>query len=167
VWTQHENSVARTLTQKGIETLSPTKRIIRRWRDRTQASEIPLFPGYVFARFDPERRLPVVVTPKVQGIVGFGKTPAPIDDAEIEAIRKVVASGMDVEGGPALTAGDRVQIVRGPLTGVIGTLLEKRSSLRLVVSVQTINRSISVEVTPDMLTPLADRQAGSQQYTQI
>jgi len=154
VWTQHENSVARVLTQKGIETVSPNKRVWRRWRDRTQVCEIPLFPGYVFAKFDPERKLPVLVTPKVQSIVGFGKNPAPISEAEIDAVRKVAEFGLDVESGPALTAGDSVRIVAGPLAGVRGVLIEKRSVMRLVVSVEMINRSISVEVTPDMLAPV-------------
>jgi transcription antitermination factor NusG len=155
VWTQHENSVARILAQQGIETLSPNKRVWRRWRDRTQACEIPLFPGYVFAKFDPERKFPVVITPKVQSIVGFGKNPAPISESEIAAVRKIADCGLDVGSGPALTAGESVRIVAGPLAGVSGVLTEKRSVMRLVVSVQMINRSISVEVTPDMLVPVA------------
>lgn len=151
VWTQRENRVNTILLQKGIETFLPTKRIWRRWCDRTQASDVPLFPGYVFAWFDPESRLPVLVTPKVQGIVGCGNVPAPVDDAEIEAIRILVASNLDVESCPALAVGERVDIVSGPLAGVSGVLTEKRSVLRLVVSIQLLNRSISVQVTPDML----------------
>jgi transcription antitermination factor NusG len=151
VWTQHENRVTTALFQKGIETFSPMKRIWRHWCDRTRASDIPLFPGYIFARFDPESRLPVLVTPKVTRIVGYGKIPEPVDDALIAAIKILVASHLDLDSGPALTVGERVDIVSGPLAGVSGVLIEKRSALRLVVSVELINRSISVQVTPDML----------------
>src|SRR5215469_14216682 len=118
---------------KGVETLLPTKRILRHWCDRTKTSEIPLFPGYVFARLDPERTLPVLVTPKVQRIVGFGKYPDPLPGEEIAAIRKVIDSGLDAESCPTPTIGGRVQIVSGPLVGVSGILTERRSSLRLIV----------------------------------
>jgi transcription antitermination factor NusG len=151
VWTQYEKVVNRALILKGVETLLPTKLILRHWCDRTRASEIPLFPGYVFARFDPERILPVLVTPKVQRIVSFGKYPHPIRDEEIAAIKKVVASGLDAENCDTPTVGECVQIVSGPLAGVSGILTDKRSSLRLIVSVELIHRSIAVEVTPSML----------------
>jgi transcription antitermination factor NusG len=151
VWTQHENRVNTILLQKGLETFLPTKRIWRRWCDRTQAADVPLFPGYVFAWFDPENRLPVLVTPKVQGIVGFGNVPTPVDDAEIGAIRILVASNLDIDSYPTLAVGQRVDIVSGPLAGVSGVLTERRSVLRLIVSIQLLNRSISVEVTNDML----------------
>jgi transcription antitermination factor NusG len=151
VWTQYEKAVNRALTLKGVEALLPTKRIVRHWCDRTKASDIPLFPGYVFARFDPDRTLPVLVTPKVQRIVSFGKYPHPIPDEEIAAIQKVVASGLDAESCPTPTIGECVRIVSGPLAGVSGILTEKRSSLRLIVTVELIHRSISVEVTPSML----------------
>ena len=151
VWTQYEKVVSTALTLKGIETLLPAKRVLRHWCDRTKPSDVPLFPGYVFARFDPERTLPVLVTPKVQRIVNFGKYPDPIPDKEIAAIRKVVASGFDAESCPTPTIGERVHILSGPLAGVSGVLTERRSSLRLIVSVELIRRSISVEVTPSML----------------
>ena len=151
VWTQYEKVVNAALTLKGIESLLPAKRVLRRWCDRTKASDIPLFPGYVFARFDAEHTLPVLVTPKVQRIVNFGTHPAPIPDEEIAAIRKVVASGLDAESCPTPAIGERVFMLSGPLAGVSGVLIERRSSLRLIVSVQLIHRSISVEVTPSML----------------
>ena len=151
VWTQYEKVVSAALTLKGIETLLPAKRVLRRWCDRTRLSDIPLFPGYVFARFNPERTLPVLVTPKVQRIVNFGKYPDPIPDGEIAAIRKVVASGLDTESCPTPAIGGRVHILSGPLAGVSGVLTERRSSLRLIVSVELIDRSISVEITPSML----------------
>ena len=153
VWTQYEQVVNKALTLKGVEALVPAKRILRQWCDRTKAADIPLFPGYVFARFDPERTLPVLVTPKVQRIVGFGRYPHPIPDEEIAAIKRVAASGLNAEGCPTSspTIGQSVTIVSGPLAGVSGRLTEARSNLRLIVTVELIQRSISVEVTPSML----------------
>jgi transcription antitermination factor NusG len=151
VWTQHEIKVNQALSQKGIETFLPTKRVRRHWCDRTQISDVPLFPGYVFARFAAEYKLPVIVTPKVQAIVGFARVPEPIDESEIEAIKTIVSSGLDVQSCSELAVGQKVEIVCGPLAGVAGVLMEKRSSLRLVGAGQLINRAISVEVTPEML----------------
>lgn len=153
VWSQHEHRVNEALTQKGIQAFLPTTRIRRQWCDRTRVSDIPLFPGYVFARFSLDSRLSVMVTPKVRGIVGCGKSPEPIPECEIDSIKTVVASGLAVQSCSELPIGTHVEIVAGPLAGVSGTLIEKRSVLRLVVSIQLINRSISAEVTPEMVAP--------------
>jgi transcription antitermination factor NusG len=151
VWTQHEHRVNQSLSQKHIDTFLPTKRVLRQWCDRTQWSEVPLFPGYVFARFSAESKLPVVVTPKVRGIVGFGRVPEPIRESEIESIKTIMKSGVPVQSCSELALGAPVEIMSGPLAGVSGILIEKRSVLRLVVAIELINRSVSVEVTPAML----------------
>ena len=83
-----------TLRGKGYEEFSPLYRSRRRWSDRTKELELPLFPGYLFCRFDVSDRLPILTTPGVIGIVGIGKTPAPVDLDEIEAVRAILRSGL-------------------------------------------------------------------------
>src|SRR4051812_42525791 len=89
-----ERLAASVLEAKGFEQYLPSYQVKRRWSDRTVETTVPLFPGYVFCRFDPSQKLPVVSTPGVVSVVGFGNVPAPIDDSEIEAIQAVLLSGM-------------------------------------------------------------------------
>src|SRR5579862_5484514 len=81
-----EKITAQTLRLKGYEDFLPLYTVKRRWSDRVKEVELPLFPGYVFCRFDPGIRLPILKIPSVISVLGLGKTPQPIPDAEISAL---------------------------------------------------------------------------------
>ncbi len=144
---------AQSLESKGFQQFLPVYKSRRHWSDRIIEKERPLFPGYVFCRFDALKRLPIVMTPGVVRIVSFGGAPTPIDSDEIEMIRSIVDSGLAAEPFPYLSQGDRVRIMRGPLKSVEGILLKKKSELRVVVSVPMLQRSISIEVDSSWLRP--------------
>jgi transcription antitermination factor NusG len=141
-----EKLVAAILDSKGYEQYLPLYRRRRRWSDRVVTTEVPLFPGYVFCRFDIQRRLPVISTLGVVSIIGFGNDPEPIPDREIEAIERVLRSGAGAEPHPFLRVGQRVRVSQGALKDVEGILIRKKSDLRLVVSVSILQRSVSVEI---------------------
>jgi len=124
----------------------------KRWSDRIVVADVPLFPGYVFCRFDYWQRLPIMTTLGVVAIVGFGCDPAPIPDHEIQAVERVLKSGFAAEPHPFLRIGQRVRISHGALKGVEGVLLQKKSEWRLVVSVNMLQRSVSVEIDPVYVT---------------
>src|ERR1035438_9760292 len=134
------------LNGKGYESFLPTYRSRRKWSDRMVDVENPLFPGYLFSRFDVGRRLPILTTPGVLSIVSFGKEPGPVDNDEIEAVRTVLRSGLYAEPCPFLREGERVRIVSGPLTGLDGILEKKKTKHRIVISVTILQRSVSVEL---------------------
>jgi len=142
------------LEERGYQPFLPVYKCRRRWTDRVVNAELPLFPGYIFCQFDHRRRLPVVTAPGVAQIVGCGQQPAPIPESEIEAIRTVVTSGLSVEPAPFLRAGQRVRVTYGPLKNVEGTLLLKKSFTCLVVSIEMLQRSVSVEIDPAHLGSL-------------
>src|ERR1700689_2743376 len=89
-----EGATAGLLRGKGLETLLPTYTTKRKWSDRVKVVESPLFPGYVFCRFDIHNRLPVLMTPGVLSVVGRGKTPVAVDEAEILSIQAAIGSGI-------------------------------------------------------------------------
>lgn len=151
---QHERRAEIALGWKGFEALAPTYRARRTWSDRSKNLDLPLFSGYVFCRFDFAERIPVLDTPGIARIVGFGNGPAPVADEEIAAIKMVVASRLPVRPWPHLKPGDRVRIEDGPLRGVEGTLLREKDSLRLVLGVELLQRSIAVELEPESVVPL-------------
>ena len=149
-----EKAVASQLSSKGYEEFLPLYRSRRQWCDRVKELEMALFPGYLFCRFDFNQRLPILVTPGVQMIVGTGKLPAPVSDAEIEALRRVIASGAPAEPHDYLTAGQRVRIREGSLAGVEGILAEAKNSWRVILSVELLRRSVAVEVDRAVLAPV-------------
>jgi len=155
VRSQHEKIVASNLHDKGYEEFLPLCQIKRRWSDRIKRLELPLFPGYVFCRFNVEKRLPILVTAGVLSIVGVGKIPSPIDDSEVVALQSIVKSGLQTEPWPFLKVGQHVRIEQGSLKGIEGILLTPKSSYRLVVSVTLLQRSVAIEIDRDWVTPIS------------
>jgi transcription antitermination factor NusG len=115
--------------------------------------ELPLFSGYVFCRFDPNKRLPVLTTPGVSYIVGVGRTPVPVSEAEIHAVRVIVDSGITAEPWPFLEAGNNIRIEDGPLFGIEGIMLKRKQDHRIVVSVTLLRRSVAVELDARWVRP--------------
>jgi transcription antitermination factor NusG len=151
---QHEKKVAATLRSKGYEEFLPLYRCRRRWSDRFKELDLPLFPGYLFCRFDVNKRLPILVTPDVRLILGNGKTPIPVEDSEIEALKCIVQSGLQAEPWPYLEIGQKVRIERGSLEGVEGILLALKKPHRLVVAVTLLQRAVAVEISQDWASPI-------------
>src|ERR1035437_6514965 len=145
-----------TLRGKGYEEFLPLYRSPRRWSDRMKELECPLFPGYLFCRFNVGDRLPILTAPGVIGIVCAGKTPVPVDDEEIEDVRAVLRSGLAAQPWPFLGVGSRVYIERGPLAGLEGIVTDADKVYRLIVSVSLLQRSVAVEIDREWARPIAD-----------
>ena len=141
-----EQNAASHLRARGYQPFLPTYVERRQWSDRVRVAELPLFPGYLFCRFDPRDRLPILTVPGVIQILGAGKTLSPVRDAEVDAIEVIVHSGFPKRPWPFLQVGQRVRITTGPLRGVDGILSDVRGEHRLVVSVELLRRSVAVEV---------------------
>lgn len=152
-----EKHVAEILRGKGYEEFVPVYRSRRKWSDRYKEFELPLFPGYVFCRFEPGRRLPVLTTPGVVLVVGNGRVPVPVEDAEIEALKMLVKSRLQLEPWPYLKVGERVVIENGALAGLEGILQDVRKSCRVVVSVDLLQRAVAVEVDRHWVRPVSPR----------
>jgi len=134
------------LASRGYEYFSPSFLTVKIWSDRCMNVDVPLFPGYIFCRFNPEKRLALLQIPGVLGIVSSGKQFLEVDAAEIEAIRIAIASKLPVEPCRSLMPGEKVKVVQGPLRGVTGVLVRTKGESRLLLSVAMLNRHVSVEV---------------------
>lgn len=141
-----EKLVATTLGARGIEVFAALGQQRRVWADRVRTVEMPLFPGYIFARFDFGAKRCVEDVPGVAAIVSFGNQCCPVPAEEIEAIQRLVASGLDVHSLPGLQVGVPVRVTHGPLRGAEGTLTQIREAFRLVVSVTILHRAVAVEI---------------------
>jgi transcription antitermination factor NusG len=154
VRSNQERTAIAHLRERGYQQFAPSYKCERRWSDRTKEIDQFLFPGYVFCRFDPGDRLAVLTAPGVVDLVGFGRTPEPISDQEIERVRGMVESGLLVTPYPFLNVGQTVLIEGGPLTGLEGILVEMKGKRRLVVSINLLQRSVSAEVDRHSVRPV-------------
>jgi hypothetical protein len=135
-----EKSVTRHLEHRGYDCFLPLR------------DGVPLFAGYVFCRFARSAHGPLVTTPGVTRIVSFAGVPAVIDDDEIAAIQRALASGLPVTAA-VVQAGDAVAVVHGPLRGVRGTVLHAGGKRYLVLSITLLRRSVAVEVDATWVQP--------------
>jgi transcription antitermination factor NusG len=143
---QHEKTIADLLTRKGFQVFLPLYNATHRWKDRSKALSLPLFPSYVFVKGGLDRQLQILTTPGVYTILAVAGRAAVIPEDEINAVQRMVASSLDVEPHPFLKCGDRVRVTSGALEGIEGILVRKKNSLRLVLSVELLMKSVAVEV---------------------
>jgi transcription termination/antitermination protein NusG len=151
VWTRsrQEKIAAAMLGTLGVQHFLPLKSELRQWSDRKQTVHLPLFSGYLFVRMDPNKdgRLQVLKTPGIAGFVGNNTGPLPIPDQQIEDIRTVLTERVECTVLPFLEEGACVRVVRGPLAGVEGRLLQGNSTTRLLISIEMIHKSLAVSVS--------------------
>ena len=142
----HEKSVVKHFEVREIECYLPSYRTTRRWRNRLKVElELPLFPGYVFARFPWSRHTSVLEVSSVVSIVGNGREALPLRQDEIESLR----AGLErrhAEPHPNLHIGQRARIASGPLEGFEGIVVRRSNGLRVVLSLQQFIRGASAEM---------------------
>jgi transcription antitermination factor NusG len=145
---RHEKIVAQRLEERGVTTFLPLVTETHRWSDRKKSVQVPLFSCYVFARFVPNRteRLRVLRVDGVFNLVGARGEGAPIPDEQICAVRNVVEGQLPWSTHPFLKIGQRVRIRSGALDGLEGILVSRNGDRTLVISVDAIQRSLSVRV---------------------
>jgi len=151
---RHEKKVAQQLEERHIEYFLPVYRSLRRWKDRRKELDLVLFPGYVFVRLSLADRLRVLQLPGVVRFVSFNGQPAALLETDIEALRNGLTHGVRAEHHPYLTVGRRVKVVHGPLTGARGILVRNKTNCRVVISIDAIMRSVSVEIDEADVIPI-------------
>jgi transcription antitermination factor NusG len=148
VWTRarHESRVLEQLQRKDVDAFLPKVARWSRWKDRKKRIEWPLFPGYCFVHIDPSQTLPVLKCSGVVSVVSVNGQPAAIPDQQIESIRTLVDSELSYDPCPLVKVGQLVEVVSGPLKGVVGRLTRKGNHARLVLSVDLIGQGVAVEL---------------------
>lgn len=152
---QHQRQVATHLGRQAVECFLPLYESVRRWKDRRVVLSLPLFTSYVFVHLEPSERLRVLQTPGVVNLVQFGGVPCPIPDAEIEGLQACLARNVRMRPHPYLTVGRRVLVRSGPMEGLEGILVRRKSDYRLVLSIDSINSSVCVELDAIDVEPVA------------
>ena len=149
---RHEKMVNQALQEREIETFLPLQDLLSQWKDRRKWVQKPLFPGYLFVRTHRSDLYQVTVTRGVSYIVGNGwaRSPLPVPDEQVQAIRRMVEQEYPVMQWPLLRKGTRVRVTAGPLAGVETYIVEQKKNKKsyLVVTVELLGRSVAVEIDP-------------------
>ena len=148
-----EKMVSDQLRQKGYDEFLPMYWSRRLWSDRVKVLQLPVFAGYLFCRFDVEKRLAILRTPGVVHIVAKGKAPAPVDPEQLESVRLAITSGQPMQPWSRLEVGNKVRIELGPMRGVTGTLLRYKNATQLILGIDLMQRAVAVEVEENWVVP--------------
>ena len=161
VYTQsrQEKKVESRLAAKGVETYLPVYVTHRRWNTRRVKLEVPLFPGYLFARVCRADRVKVLQTFGVVDFVRFEGGPAQVADSEIDAVRRCLGAVCTVRPCGYVRVGSRARVLAGPLRGLEGIVRRSKGQTRLVISVDSIQRSMLVEVESEGILVLPNKKA--------
>lgn len=153
---RHEKRVATQFVEKQIVTFLPLVPQIRQWSDRQKKIDMPLFSCYTFVHIIPsaENYVNVLRTPGVLGFVGIKGQGTPIRDEEIETLRTTMREKVPCHSHPFIKVGNRVRIVGGCLDGIEGILKRHGADQSLIVSIELLQRSISIRVDGYRIEPI-------------
>ena len=153
---KNERKVEALLRQKGYDCFTPIYRSKRKWSDRIVEIDFPLFPGYVFCRFNSSALGKAVSTQGVTRVVGFGGTPAEVAREEVEALQLLARSNFLREPWKYLPDGTLVVVETGPLAGIRGNISTDQSKRRLVISVTMLQRSVAIQLDEDTVVSVIE-----------
>jgi len=138
-----KKSANAALADKQIDTFLPIKKVVSHWKDRKKEIDIPLFPGYLLVNSSLKNRLKILNARSAIRILGINGHPTPMPNGQIESIKRLLDTSLYFA---YLTEGTEVIVVKGHLEGMRGKIIERRGEGRLILTVDLIKRSITVEV---------------------
>lgn len=154
-----EQKVYDGLRGKSLEAFLPQVQVISRRRGRPKKIYVPMLPGYLFVRscLEPHEHLNILKTVGIVRMLGFKGRPVPANEEEIKSLMILDGTDRTVENRSYMNKGDRVMIMEGPLRGLTGFYIRHRfQKEKVVVSVELLNRSLSVEIDSWALEKLHD-----------
>ena len=143
---RHEKTVENELLKKGFEVYLPILKERRKWSDRKKWVEFPLFRSYIFVKTEIKNSLFVLQTMGVVKVIKFGGEIAVIQNDSIQTIKLMIEGGYMPEAIDYFVKGETVEVKNGPLKGLIGEVTRVDNSDRLLVRVDAIQHSISVQI---------------------
>ncbi|MBS1259453.1 MAG: Transcription antitermination protein RfaH [Candidatus Scalindua arabica] len=152
---RHEKQVDLFLSERGVETFLPLVHTLSRRRDRKKYVDIPLFPGYLFVCAEKERLYDVKFTRGVTRIIGTDiDAPTPIPDKQIQDIKSIMETEVQLDPFPYLKKGRQVRVKSGPLKGLEGILVERKGHYKLVIRIDLLQKGAAAEVYISDIEPI-------------
>lgn len=152
---RHEKIVHGELAKKGIEAFLPLREVTRQWSDRKKVIGEPLFKGYLFVKMPLRERWTVLNTTGAVRLIGKSAAePVEVPERELLAVRRFLSEDIPVDPFPYLKEGERVYVRSGPFKGVEGFIVRKDKHCRLVISLDLLMQSVSIQIDQACVEPL-------------
>lgn len=148
---RQEFKAAQEIQSLNIECYLPTIITLRQWSDRKKKIQVPLFSGYVFSKVNEKERLTAVQQDSIVKVISFDGKPSYIPECQIESLKKMLLETPDVFVTNGLEIGQHVKITEGPFAGVDGCIKEMNKERWLCVSIELLNRTVSVKLSLDSI----------------
>lgn len=150
---RQEKKVNELLSRKGFEVFLPLQKVMRQWSDRKKKVEVPLFNSYIFV-LESEDKIPLILqTPGISWNIRHNGKPAVLHQKELETIQRFISSGLFLENLVIdnLTEGDQVQVIDGPLKGMLGVLIKTKDGDKFTVALESIGQNLLVRIDPSLI----------------
>ena len=138
-------------TEQHYGTRLPVQTVLREWSDRKKRISLPLFPNYVFVNVNLRERYKVLSVPGVTRFISFGGQLASIPECDINYLKMLSETDWDIKKENFYETGDKVRVIKGPLTGLEGVLVERTRSQRFLVHFKSFAQSISIDIQTSCL----------------
>ncbi len=160
---KREKLVHKRLKEKGVECFLPIQKVTRYYTRKVKKLELPLLSCYVFTKITKSEYVPVLDTSDVVGFVKIANNLISIPQNEIDILRRIVGENIETEviQSTNLAAGDKVEVIYGPLTGLQGHLIEKRNANKFVIALNQLGYSLCMQVERNHLRKLSYTRTGS------
>ena len=149
---RQEKALARQLLALQVPFYLPLvkKTLVSGGRKRT--SHVPLFAGYVFLFSSEGERVRSLTTNRILRIL-------PVEDQErlvldLRQLRQLIVAEAPLTVESRLVPGDHVRVRQGAFAGIEGVVMTRRGTARLLVSIDFLQKGVSVEIEDFLLEPL-------------
>jgi transcription antitermination factor NusG len=154
---RHEKMTYKYLCEKNIKTYLPLIKVKRKWSDRYQWIEKPMFTSYIFVYAEKNESLNIVQTYGVHHIIKIGGVIVPIHESEIEGIRQLIERGFNPEPTDYFVVGDKVEIMGGPLKSMIGQVSRIKGQDYFILKIDAIQHAIQCQIERRWLKKMKKR----------
>ena len=151
---RHEKRIKEQLDGRLIESFLPLYQAIHRWKDRRVRISLPVFPGYLFVKINPDltRWRPMLSTFGVRSVVRCGEEVSLLDDAFVQAIRARETDGVISRPASPYQIGQEVRVSGGTFDGLVATIIGMHERDRLTVLMQLLSRMVKVRLDERQVT---------------
>ncbi|MBU78298.1 MAG: UpxY family transcription antiterminator [Candidatus Marinimicrobia bacterium] len=147
------------LEKKGIQAYLPLVRQKRKWSDRLKWVELPLFPGYLFAKVALKNSIFVLETYGVSTVIKFGGEVAVVQESVVKSIRLALEGGYELEPTEYFIKGDKVEVIAGPMKGMKGIVSNIKGKEKLVIKIDALQQAIAVHIETKYLQSIGKKSA--------
>ena len=143
---RHEKMTYKYLCEKKIKTYLPLVKVKRKWSDRYQWIEKPMFTSYIFVYAEKNKYFDIVQTYGIHRLIKIGKEIVPIHESEIMGIRKLIDGGFNPKPTDYFVPGDKVEIIGGPLKGMTGLVSRIKGQDYFTLKIDSIQHAIQCQI---------------------